>query len=130
MGRPVPILPGVPGASRKLGFPHLIRDIRAALDAKVWFSEHGPDWANPLPMGAECAVLFRARGPLYLLGAYAFSLQMLYFDFRTHPSFHDFGCGAMATPSAPRSCARRRGVAGGISCKGIARTLWPVGLVR
>jgi hypothetical protein len=94
--------PWGPWGFTQAGIPHLIRDVRAALDAKVWFSEHGPDWANPLPMGAECAALFRARGPLYLLGAYAFSLQMLNFDFRTHPTFHAFGCGAMALPNTPK----------------------------
>jgi hypothetical protein len=45
----------------KAGIPHLIRDIRAAQDAKVWFSEPGPSWGQPLPMGRECAALFRAR---------------------------------------------------------------------
>jgi hypothetical protein len=75
--------PWGPSGFTQAGIPHLIRDIRRALDAKVWFSEHGPDWANPLPMGRECAALFRARGPLYLLGAYSFWLQMLNFDFRT-----------------------------------------------
>ena len=37
-----------------------------------------------------------------LLGAYAFSLQMLDYDFVEHPSFFDFGCGVMALPGAPK----------------------------
>ena len=83
------------------GIPHLIRDIHAALDAKVWwFSEYGPRW-GPLPMGKECAALFRARGPLYLLGAYAFSLQMLNFDYLRHPQPFDYFCGAMFHPNTP-----------------------------
>jgi hypothetical protein len=39
---------------------------------------------------------------MHLLGAYAFSLQMLDYDFVEHPSLFDFGCGVMALPSAPK----------------------------
>jgi hypothetical protein len=85
----------------KAGIPHLIRDIRAALDAKVWFNECGPDWAKPLPMGRECAALFQARGALHLLGRYAFSLQMADFDYLKHPQPFDYFCGVMAHPNAP-----------------------------
>ena len=86
----------------KAGTPHLIRDIRAALDAKIWFSEYGPSWAQPLPMGRERTALLQATGPLHLLGLYANSLQRSDFDYHTHPQLYDFGCGIMALPRAPR----------------------------
>jgi hypothetical protein len=85
----------------RAGIPHLIRDIRAALDAKVWFSERGPRWARPLPMGQECIALLQARGALHLLGLYGISLERSDFDFHAHPQLHDFGCGVMASPHAP-----------------------------
>ena len=83
------------------GIPYLIRDIRTALDAVIWFDKHGPSWAGRLPMGNECIALLRASGPQYLLGNYAFSLQLLNYDYLTHPQLYDFCCGATAHPSAP-----------------------------
>jgi hypothetical protein len=85
----------------KAGIPHLIRDVRAALDAKIWFAEYGPDWAKPLPMGRERSALLRAHGALHVLGLYANSLERLDFDYHTHPQLFEFACGVMADPHAP-----------------------------
>ena len=41
---------------------------------------------------------------MHLLGAYAFSLQMLDYNFVEHPSFFDFGCGVMAHPNLRNMC--------------------------
>jgi hypothetical protein len=78
--------------------PHLIRKIRAALDAQVWFSKHGPSWAQPLPLGADYVAMIRGGGPLHLLGLYALSLEMMDYDFLAHPQFYDFCRGVMASP--------------------------------
>jgi len=83
------------------GVPHLINQIRAALDAKIWFSETEPDW-GPLPMGPfECGPLLHASGAPFLLGCYAFSLELNHFDYLGHPQITDFCRGAMAHPDAP-----------------------------
>jgi hypothetical protein len=85
----------------KAGIPHLIRDIHAALAAKLWFSEYGPRAMQPLPLGRECITLLRARGALHLLGLYGISLERSDFDFHTHPQPFDYFCGVMAHPHAP-----------------------------
>jgi hypothetical protein len=81
--------------------PWLIRAMRTVLLARAWFAQAGPAWAQPLPIGDECVPLSRATGAMYLLGAYAFSLQLRHYDFQTHPSFSTFGRGVMAHPRAP-----------------------------
>jgi|SRR5215831_13884571 len=86
----------------KAGIPGLIREIRAALDARIWFSKHGPGWAQPLPLGEDCVAMLRMGGPPHLLGLYAFSLQLMNYDYLGHPQLYDFCCGVMAHPSAPK----------------------------
>src|SRR5262245_24819865 len=62
--------------------PHLLCRVRAALKAKAWFAEHGPDWAKPLPIdGRDYSAMIRGGGPLHLLGMYALSLEMLAYDY-------------------------------------------------
>jgi hypothetical protein len=85
----------------KAGIPHVICDVRAALDARVWFSKHGPDWAQELPLGDECYLMMKASGPLHLLGRYGFSLWLLDFDYLTHPQIYEFCRGLMASPHTP-----------------------------
>ena len=85
----------------KAGIPHVIGDIQAALDARIWFSVHGPDWAQELPLGDECYPMMEASGLLHLLGRYGFSLWLLDFDYLTHPQIYEFSCGLMASPQTP-----------------------------
>jgi hypothetical protein len=82
--------------------PRLIREIREVLEARAWFLETAPRWAQPLPIGPELSPLFQARGAMHLLGRFACSLWMLgYYDYRVHPDFHAYGCGVMAHPHCP-----------------------------
>jgi hypothetical protein len=75
----------------------LIAQIRAPLDARIWFDKHGPGWAQPLPLGEEYFPLLEGDGPLYLLGLYAFSLEVNSYEFWEHPQIYDFARGAMAS---------------------------------
>jgi hypothetical protein len=76
----------------------LIAQIRAALDARAWFSKHGPSWAQPLPLVEEYFSMLEDDGPLYLLGHYAFSLEVNSYEFWEHPLIYDFCRGMMASP--------------------------------
>jgi hypothetical protein len=104
------IYPSVPWANEGCGItraaiPGVIREVRVALDATVWFAKHGPAWGQPLPLGIkECADLIRPQGAAHLLGCYAFSLQLFHYDYRRHPGPHDYFCGCMATPSVRPMC--------------------------
>src|SRR5262249_16465127 len=64
------------------------------------FAVENPAW-GPLPLGDECNALIQATGAMHLLGCYAFSLQLMSYDYLGHPSLHTFGCGVMAHPAAP-----------------------------
>jgi hypothetical protein len=81
--------------------PYLISETRKVLLARAQFAATGPAWGQPLPVGDEITPLLRATGPMCLLGHYACSLMMMNYDFRTHPSFYDYGCGVMGHPRAP-----------------------------
>jgi hypothetical protein len=87
---------------RKSEAPRLIIEVGRLLLARAWFLTTGPAWAQPLPLGdSEWMPLMQRRGAMYLLGAYACSLQYSNYDYLEHPSFHAFGCGVMAHPHAP-----------------------------
>jgi hypothetical protein len=79
------------------------QDIRAALAARVWFRQHGPLWAPPLPLNyADCEKLEHDADPrIELVGHYAFSLRALVWDYKTHPLFVDFCRGLMAYARTP-----------------------------
>lgn len=81
------------------GIPALIDQIRAALDAQVWFAKHGPYWAQPLPLAMKdiCPML-RGSGQHCLLGYYALSLYELDYDYVTHPQIYEFCRGVMFKP--------------------------------
>jgi hypothetical protein len=80
--------------------PAVMRGARKAYEARAMFAVENPAWA-PLPLGNECNALIQATGAMHLLGLYAFSLQLLSYDYLNHPRFYDFGCGVMAHPSTP-----------------------------
>jgi hypothetical protein len=86
----------------KSDIPWLIHEIRRAYDARAAFALEGPTWAQMLPLGDECTAFIRATGPMHLLGCYAFSLQLMGYDYFGHPRFYNFGCGVMAHPDAPK----------------------------
>jgi hypothetical protein len=79
----------------------LVHQIGTALAARVWFSKHGPEWAQQLPLGFEIPPLLRGSGPLRLLGHYAQSLEFLSYNCLEHPQLYDFCRGVMAHPDAP-----------------------------
>jgi hypothetical protein len=81
--------------------PWLIHEFRKAFEAKAAFAIGGPAWGQPLPLGEECYPLLKAKGPLHLVGLFAFSLQLLDYDYQTHPQFFDYAAGVMAHPAAP-----------------------------
>jgi hypothetical protein len=80
--------------------PAVVRGARKAYEARAMFAVENPAW-GPLPLGDECYPFLRATGGMYVLGYYAFSLQLLSYDYLEHPSFHSFGCGVLAHPAAP-----------------------------
>jgi hypothetical protein len=80
--------------------PAVMRGARRAYEARAMFAMENPDWA-PLPLGDECYPFLRATGGMYVLGHYAFSLQLLSYDYVGHPRFYNFACGVLAHPSAP-----------------------------
>jgi hypothetical protein len=73
---------------------------RDAYNARAMFATEWPDW-GPLPLGQECTPLLQAKGAMHLLGCYAFSLELMCYDYLGHPSFYRYGCGMMAHPDAP-----------------------------
>jgi hypothetical protein len=86
----------------RASIPGVLRQVQAALAAKAWFSEHGPAWAQPLPLdGREHAAMIRGGGPLYLLGMYTLSLEMFDYDYMNHPQFFPYACGVMDYPHTP-----------------------------
>jgi hypothetical protein len=69
----------------------------AMLRAKEWFAvEGGPSDAPPLPLADEIENYRQAGGLKRVIGFYARSLEIQDFDYRKHPSFHDFARGLMA----------------------------------
>jgi hypothetical protein len=85
------------------GIPQCERDIRAALDAQIWFSKHGPAALQPLPLAEkEYCAMMRGSGPRYLLGYYSFSLQLQDYNYLIHPQFFDFARGVMAYDGTPK----------------------------
>lgn len=96
----------VPWSHRELQFttseiPRLIHEIRTVMEARAWFSQTGPAWAQPLPIGDERSPLLRATGALFLLARYSFSLELMGYDYLGHPPFATFCAGAIAHPRAP-----------------------------
>lgn len=76
--------------------PQVIDKIRAAMDARIWFSKHGPTWGQPLPLGTEYSGMIAGGGPLHVLGLYALSLEINGYEYLRHPQLYPFGCGIMA----------------------------------
>jgi hypothetical protein len=76
----------------------LIAQVHAPLNARIWFNKHGPGWAQPLPLGTEYIPMLEGGGPLYLLGLYAFSLEINDYEYLVHPQIYDFCRGVMASP--------------------------------
>jgi hypothetical protein len=80
--------------------PAVEQGARKAFEARAMFAVENPGW-GALPLGNECNALIKATGAMHLLGLYAFSLQLMGYDYFGHPRFYDFGCGVMAHPDAP-----------------------------
>jgi hypothetical protein len=87
--------------------PEITRLTRAALNARLWFGDHGPDWAQVLPLSLEeCfARIRREPGRGYLLGLYSKSLWDLDYDTERHPPFTVYCQGLMAAPPCRKICA-------------------------
>src|SRR5262245_36881251 len=79
--------------------PSVIREIRTAMGAQLWFTKHGPAWAQwrLLPLDIEeQAALEREGGLPFLLATYAFSLgASTNYDFLRHPEINIFSRGVM-----------------------------------
>jgi hypothetical protein len=73
----------------------------AALAARVWFHEHGPAWAQPLPLSYNEREDLKRGGRLHILAWYARSLCCLDWNYRLHPPFFAYACAVMAAAFTP-----------------------------
>jgi hypothetical protein len=77
---------------------------RRALAARKHFLTHGPVWGQPLPTSwDDIGRAVDAGGRRELVGNYSASLLGMKWDYRRHPSFHDFCCGLLAQRSDLRN---------------------------
>jgi hypothetical protein len=70
---------------------------RAAI-ARAWWELHKPSWSPPLPLSDD-EIREALNGETvreHFVGNFAQSLRYADWDFRVHPSFHDFCCGIIA----------------------------------
>jgi hypothetical protein len=72
-----------------------------ALIACDWFAKNGPPDAPPLPLNYGDREELKHGGLDHIVALYARSLALQNYDWRKHPSFHDYACGVMASPEAP-----------------------------
>ena len=81
--------------------PRLKRQIRAALEARLWFSEAGPGWAQRLPLSLEECLSRAQSSPGILLAHFSSSLWRQDYDYRRHPPFEGYCRGVLAHPDCP-----------------------------
>src|SRR5215831_19594689 len=75
---------------RQEEIPQLVREIRAALDAKLRHHRQGPAWAQPLPTALEDCLDLMCRGDRQeLLGRFGSSLWFSTYD-PIHPPFFNY----------------------------------------
>jgi hypothetical protein len=74
------------------------RTARRAVIARAWWELHKPDWAPALPVSGDEIWKLQEDDLLRIVfvGDYASSLCYADWDFRIHPSFHDWCCNAVA----------------------------------
>src|SRR5262245_10279529 len=76
---------------------------RRARAARTWFADNGPADMQPLPLGYAERERLKDGSKRHILAHYARSLADQDYDVENHPSFHDYACGWMASPYAPKS---------------------------
>ena len=86
---------------RQSDIPWLKSRIRAALEARLWFSKNGPGWAQRLPLSLEECLSRMQSSPGILLAHYSSSLWRQDYDYRRHPLFDDYCRGVLAHPDCP-----------------------------
>jgi hypothetical protein len=75
---------------------------RRALLARLWFADHGPSDAQPLPITCSAIANLKYPDPLsHIVSCFAYSLRSQDWDTNFHPSFDDFARGVMASKHAP-----------------------------
>src|SRR5262245_37951500 len=79
-----------------------------ALCARKWYAQQKPDGLPELPLTAHACQALResSDGPLVLLGCFGYSLKFVRWAYQSHPGFHAYCRGVLAsslTPAALRN---------------------------
>jgi hypothetical protein len=69
----------------------------AALLAREWFYENGPEDAQPLPLSWGEREHLKSGGVPHILAWFARSLEARDYNYLEHPPFFDYACGVMAS---------------------------------
>src|SRR5262245_18867833 len=75
--------------------------VRAALAAREWFYENGPEDLQPLPLSYGEREALKSKGASHIRAWYARSLECRDYDVSEHPPFDDYARGVMASEHAP-----------------------------
>jgi hypothetical protein len=77
-----------------------------ALEARDWFTHHGPPDASPLPLSYGDREDLKRGGLPHLVAWFARSLAARAYNYREHPLFDDYAAGVLASAYAPEFITR------------------------